>query len=109
RGPLGRREATTLQPFGCGLGSPERSGDEAVADPGVRPEGRHLHAVDPRHLDVVGKPWRKIDARSRVTGLTRYADDLSMPRMLAMKLLRSTVAHARIARIDVRAAEALEG
>lgn len=73
-----------------------------------RAEGRHLHAVPDAQLDVVGKPWRKIDSRARVTGQTRYADDLA-PRMSFCKLLRSTQAHARIVRIDTSAAEAMEG
>ncbi len=74
-----------------------------------RPEGRWLHKVDPSTLDVIGKAWRKIDARSRATGQTKYADDLALPRMLHMKLLRSTKAHARIVSIDTSAAEAMDG
>ena len=30
----------------------------------------------------VGKPLRRIDARGKVTGETRFADDLSLPGML---------------------------
>ncbi|MBI5851895.1 MAG: molybdopterin-dependent oxidoreductase [Planctomycetes bacterium] len=74
-----------------------------------RPEGRYLHGVPDADLKVVGKPWRKIDARARVTGQTRFADDLFAPRMAYCKLLRSTQAHARIVRIDASAAEAMEG
>lgn len=62
-----------------------------------------------KQLQVVGKPWRKIEARSQVTGQTLYADDLSMPRMLIMKLKRSPVAHARIVSIDASAAEKMPG
>src|SRR5436190_6109857 len=50
---------------------------------------------------VVGKPLRRVDGRAKVTGQTRFADDLAMPGMLFMKLLRATVPHARIAAIDV--------
>src|SRR5688572_20360283 len=60
-------------------------------------------------LRVIGQPWRKVDARGKVTGRTLFADDLSLPRMLHMKLLRSTHAHARIVKIDVAAALALPG
>ncbi len=77
--------------------------------PEERAEGKYLHAVDAETLKVIGKPWRKIDARSKVTGQTKYADDLTLPRMLTCKLLRATVAHARIKSIDVSAAEAMEG
>jgi 4-hydroxybenzoyl-CoA reductase alpha subunit len=62
-----------------------------------------------RELRVVGKPLRKVDARSKVSGLTRFADDLVLPRMLHMKLLRSTVAHARIVAVDVAPALAMPG
>jgi len=57
----------------------------------------------------VGKPLRRIDARGKVTGETRFADDLSLPGMLHMKLARSTVPHARILGVDVTAARASDG
>ena len=49
---------------------------------------------------VIGQPLPKIDAWAKVTGETRYADDLVLPRMAYAKLLRSTHAHARLVRID---------
>ncbi len=52
-------------------------------------------------LNVIGKPWRKVDAMAKVTGQARYADDLSLPRMLHCKLLRSPHPHARIRHINV--------
>ncbi|HEX6048822.1 MAG TPA: molybdopterin cofactor-binding domain-containing protein, partial [Gemmatimonadaceae bacterium] len=54
---------------------------------------------------VVGTPRRKVDAAAKVTGETRFADDLSLPRMLWCKLLRSREPHARIVRIDTSRAE----
>jgi 4-hydroxybenzoyl-CoA reductase alpha subunit len=74
-----------------------------------RQVGKHLHGVANDALHVIGKPHRKVDARARVTGQTRYADDLSLPRMAYCKLLRSTKAHARIVSIDTSAAEAMPG
>ena len=53
--------------------------------------------------NVIGKPLRRVDGRAKVTGQTRFADDLSLPGMLHLKLLRSTVPHARIARRRRRA------
>jgi 4-hydroxybenzoyl-CoA reductase subunit alpha len=50
---------------------------------------------------VVGKPFRKVDARGKCTGQTRFADDIALPRMLFAKLLRSPVPHALIKHIDV--------
>jgi len=60
-------------------------------------------------LHVVGVARRRIDARAKVTGQTRFADDLSLPRMLHCKLLRSPHPHARIVRIDAARALALPG
>ena len=53
-----------------------------------------------KDLRVIGKPHRKVDAASKVTGQTKYADDLVFPRMLYTKILRSTVPHGRILKID---------
>jgi 4-hydroxybenzoyl-CoA reductase alpha subunit len=58
---------------------------------------------------VVGRPLPKVDAAGKVTGRTRYADDLKLPRMLHGKILRSPRPHARIVRIDTSRAEALPG
>jgi 4-hydroxybenzoyl-CoA reductase alpha subunit len=58
---------------------------------------------------VVGKPFRKVDARAKCTGQTKFADDIVLPRMLACKLLRSHVPHALIKNIDVSKAMALPG
>ncbi len=60
-------------------------------------------------FSVVGQPLPKIDAWGKVTGETRYADDLVLPRMAHAKLLRSPHAHARILSIDVARARALPG
>jgi 4-hydroxybenzoyl-CoA reductase subunit alpha len=51
-------------------------------------------------LRLIGKPRRRVDGRAKVTGQTKFADDIMLPRMLHCKLLRSTVPHARIVRID---------
>jgi len=56
--------------------------------------------VSERAPNVIGKPLRRVDGRAKVTGLTRFADDLSLPGMLHMKLLRATVPHARIVAVD---------
>ncbi|HTY06701.1 MAG TPA: molybdopterin cofactor-binding domain-containing protein [Gemmatimonadales bacterium] len=60
-------------------------------------------------LRVVGKAHRKVDAVGKVTGVLKYADDLSLPRMLYGKLLRSPHPHARIVSIDTSKALALDG
>ncbi len=60
-------------------------------------------------LRVVGKALRKVDATAKVTGATKFADDLFLPRMLYAKLLRSPHPHARIVSIDTTRAAALPG
>src|SRR6266478_861279 len=50
---------------------------------------------------IIGKALRKVDAVAKVTGATKFADDLAFPRMLYCRLLRSTQPHARIVSIDV--------
>ena len=62
-----------------------------------------------KKLRVVGTPQRKIDSAAKVTGQMKYADDLTRPRMLYCKILRSPHAHARIKSIDTSKAEALAG
>src|SRR5712692_2924896 len=58
---------------------------------------------------VVGRPYPKVDAAAKVAGLTKFADDLYLPRMLHCKILRSAAAHARLASVDVTKALALPG
>ena len=55
---------------------------------------------------IIGKPRRRVDGRAKVTGQTKFADDLILPRMLHCKLLRSTVPHAKIVRVDASRAAA---
>src|SRR5438874_13315680 len=62
----------------------------------------------PEHR-VIGKALRKVDAVAKVTGATKFADDLAFPRMLYCKLLRSTEPHARIISIETTAAASFDG
>ena len=60
-------------------------------------------------LNVVGKPFRKVDARAKCVGQTKFADDIVLPRMLACKILRSHLPHALIRNVDFSKALALPG
>lgn len=60
-------------------------------------------------MNVIGKPRRRVDARNKVTGQTRFADDLALPRMAHCRLLRSPHPHAEILSVDVSRAAALSG
>jgi 4-hydroxybenzoyl-CoA reductase alpha subunit len=58
---------------------------------------------------VVGRPYAKVDAAAKVSGQTKFADDIFLPRMLHCKTLRSKLAHARLLRVDVSKALAMPG
>jgi 4-hydroxybenzoyl-CoA reductase subunit alpha len=60
-------------------------------------------------LSVVGHRLPKIDAWAKVTGETRFADDLVLPRMAYAKILRAQHPHALIRRIDTTRAAARPG
>jgi 4-hydroxybenzoyl-CoA reductase alpha subunit len=56
-------------------------------------------------LRVVGTSLPKVDAVAKVTGRTKFADDLFLPRMLHCRMLRSTTPHAEIVSINTQRAE----
>jgi 4-hydroxybenzoyl-CoA reductase alpha subunit len=60
-------------------------------------------------MNVIGKRQPRADSAERVTGRTRYVDDLSFPGMLHAKIVRSPHAHARILGIDATRALQLPG
>jgi 4-hydroxybenzoyl-CoA reductase subunit alpha len=60
-------------------------------------------------MNIIGIPRRRVDGRAKVTGQTRFADDVVLPRMVHCKLLRSTLPHARLVHIDVSRALAHPG
>src|SRR3989440_227550 len=64
---------------------------------------------DGKPLKVVGKPFRKVDARAKCTGQTKFADDIVLPRMLYCKMLRSHLPHALIKNVDISKAMAMPG
>ncbi len=55
-----------------------------------------------------GRMLRKEDPRF-LRGRGRYVDDVQLPGMLHLAILRSPFAHARIVRVDTTAAEAAPG
>ena len=60
-------------------------------------------------MRVVGAPVRKVDGLSKCAGVTRFADDIVLPRMLFCKLHRAHVPHARIVRVDTSKARKMKG
>src|SRR5438105_10168166 len=62
-----------------------------------------------RDTNLIGKPFRRVDGRAKVTGTTKFADDLMFARMVYVRLVRSTVPHALIRGIDLAAAAEVDG
>ena len=58
---------------------------------------------------VIGKSTPMVDAPHKVTGALEYVADMTLPRMLHAKVLRSPYAHARIVHLDVARALGLPG
>ncbi len=59
--------------------------------------------------NTVGKARRRVDGRAKVTGQTRFADDVALPRTVYCKLLRSRVPHANIRSVDTSRAKMHRG
>ncbi len=57
----------------------------------------------------VGAEVRRKEDPELITGEARYTDDISVPAMLWMHVVRSPFAHARITSVDVSKALAMEG
>ena len=60
-------------------------------------------------FNVVGSRPIRHDGNDKVTGRARYSADITMPRLLHGKVLRSPHAHAKINSIDASKALALDG
>ncbi len=73
---------------------------------GVR--GDSMSEPGPR-FRVVGARAPRADARDKVFGLLRYADDLALGGMLHARVVRASRAAARILKVDTTRAEALPG
>ena len=60
---------------------------------------------------LVGQPLKRKEDARLVTGQTNWTDNIQLPGMLYMAVLRSPMAHARIDRLDAtpRAAAARRG
>ncbi len=57
----------------------------------------------------IGKPVTRLEDRRLLTGAGNYIDDVKLPGISTMAILRSPYAHARIQSIDLESARAMEG
>ena len=56
-------------------------------------------------MSVIGIDAPRVDGPAKVTGAAQYTADIVLPGMLHAKVLRSTMPHARLVRVDASAAE----
>jgi CO/xanthine dehydrogenase Mo-binding subunit len=60
-------------------------------------------------MGVIGRSVRRVDGGEKVAGLTRFAGDIQLPGLAHVRLVLSPHAHARIVRVDGKAAAAMPG
>lgn len=58
---------------------------------------------------VVGTPVIRVDADAKASGRAVYTSDIKLPGQLEGVIIRSSVAHAEVLRVDVAAALAIDG
>jgi CO/xanthine dehydrogenase Mo-binding subunit len=63
----------------------------------------------PSPFEIIGTTRRRVDAVGKVTGRAKFADDHNLVHQLVGRALRPPHAHAKILRLDVTRAKALEG
>jgi aerobic carbon-monoxide dehydrogenase large subunit len=62
----------------------------------------HPEQIDrPDSTRHVGKPLRRKEDARLITGRTRWTDNINLPGLLHLAMVRSPIAHARITRVDV--------
>ncbi len=68
-----------------------------------------MTAVDDRPTTEVGKDRRRKEDQRLITGRTRWTDNIQLPGMLHLAMVRSPFAHAKITAIDTEAARGASG
>lgn len=58
---------------------------------------------------AIGRSWPRADGPEKVTGRALYTADLALPGLLHARILRSPLAHARVAAIDATRARRVPG
>ena len=68
-----------------------------------------MTATEERPAAEVGSPRRRKEDARLITGRTRWTDNIVLPGMLHLAMVRSPFAHARITGVDTEAAKAASG
>jgi CO/xanthine dehydrogenase Mo-binding subunit len=66
-------------------------------------------STSPAETSQIGRSVERLESWLKVGGRAEYVHNLKLPGMLYGKIFRSSVAHAKLRRIDVSAAQALAG
>ena len=77
--------------------------------PATGPERKAEMALDEIKIGGLGASRRRVEDNRFIRGKGNYVDDIALPGMLHMEILRSPLAHARIRSIDVSGAWAIPG
>ena len=67
------------------------------------------YTTTPPEIGGIGHSLKRVEDARLIEGQGNFLDDISLPGMLYMALVRSPVAHARINGIDIEAAMAVDG
>ena len=65
--------------------------------------------VEETTTGLIGAPMKRVEDPGMITGTARYIDDLALPGMAHVAILRSPYAHARIKSIDTSKAAGQPG
>ncbi len=68
-----------------------------------------MTTTTPQIPKLVGEPVRRREDPRLIQGLSTYVDDIKLPGMLHMSIVRSTRGHARLRNVNVSAARAAQG
>lgn len=91
------------------MSKPESDPDSNRARPDAETATAPGDTAVPSAETDVGESVEKVDGRGLVTGRARYTDDIPTDNALAIAVLRSPHAHAKVTAIDTAEAEAVEG
>jgi carbon-monoxide dehydrogenase large subunit len=68
-----------------------------------------MTATEERRASEIGNPRKRKEDARLITGRTRWTDNIVLPGMLHLAMVRSPFAHARITSVDVEAAKSAPG
>ena len=85
------------------------AGGGAVEDDSGRRWRRPMTAVDDRPATEIGSARKRKEDQRLITGRTRWTDNIQLPGMLHLAMVRSPFAHATITAIDTTQAKAAPG